>query len=75
MPEGIIEVVAMHHNFEGCAAASKSCQIVFAANWIQNGANESELGQVESEPCQEFKARLDAWNQACLEKVEELENA
>ncbi len=80
IPSKIIEVVGAHHSFEICANKDLTCQIVFAANWIENGGDESvvdsamELAESTSSAA-EFQDRLLQWknyymNQATEEKAD-----
>lgn len=73
LPTEIIETVASHHSFEISARGTKPCQVVFAANWIANGADENELiellEQAEgSASAAAFKTQIETWNQQLLEK-------
>ena len=43
LPKEIVEVVASHHDFCLSAASSASCQGVFIANWLFNGADDTIL--------------------------------
>lgn len=66
IPAEIIEIVGAHHNFEVCAKRNLRFQIVYAANWIANGAEEVQINQAyqaaaESPVNEAFKDQLLLW--------------
>lgn len=79
IPTEIIEIVAAHHNFEICAKRNLKFQIVYAANWIANGADEDKLLQVaqaagESPKNEAFKEQLLLWKKLYTEQTTEADN-
>lgn len=66
IPARVIEIVGAHHSLEICANKDISCQLVFAANWIANGANEASIEswretEGESDSVEAFLEQLLQW--------------
>ena len=79
IPSEIIEIVGAHHNFEICAKRDMNFQVVYAANWIANGADENRIIEAaldasDAPEVEAFKEQLLQWKQLYTERATEGED-
>ena len=66
LPGEVVQAVVSHHSFDICAKSELYCQLVYAANWIANGADPNLLERrvaKTSDPVrgEAFKEQLIRW--------------